>query len=133
MGAKSRRKGAGGEREFAALANEHGFPHAKRTAPMQAGGYADEFGDVSGLDLLYVECKRYRRTPVSRFAREVLSVPRPGFVSVLAWRDDGEPWRVTLDAADFLTLHREFLNLRLEAVGLRAKLARDERSEGGAA
>jgi Holliday junction resolvase len=121
-GARSRRKGAGGEREFAALAEERGFPDSKRTAPMQAGGYADEFGDVSGIPLLYVECKRYRRTPVNRFSREVL-VERPGLVSVLAWRDDGEPWRVTLDAAAFLTLHRDLLNLRAEVLRLRAERA----------
>jgi Holliday junction resolvase len=119
MGAKSRRKGAGGEREFAALAEERGFPEAKRTAPMQAGGYADEYGDVSGIPLLYVECKRYRRTPVNRFAREVLH-EIPGLVPVLAWRDDGEPWRVTIDASAFLTLHREFLDLRAEVLALRA-------------
>jgi Holliday junction resolvase len=122
MGAKSRRKGAGGEREFAALAEERGFLDAKRTAPMQAGGYADEFGDVSGVPLLYLECKRYRRTPVNRFAREVLH-ERPGFVSVLAWRDDGQPWRVTLDAADFLTLHRELIDLRSQVARLLASLA----------
>jgi Holliday junction resolvase len=121
MGAKSRRKGAGGEREFAALADERGFHDAKRTAPMQAGGYAEEFGDVSGVPLLYLECKRYRRTPVNRFSRDVLSVERPGLVSVLAWRDDGEPWRVTLDAAAFLTLHRELLNLRAEVLRLQAE------------
>jgi hypothetical protein len=121
MGAKSRRKGAGGEREFAALAEERGFPDAKRTAPMQAGGYADEFGDVSGIPLLYVECKRYRRTPINRFSREVLGVERPGLVSVLAWRDDGEPWRVTLDATAFLTLHREYLELRAQLLRLRAE------------
>lgn len=94
MGAKSRRKGKGGELEFVALAVEYGFASAKRTAPMQAGGYADEFGDVSGIPLLHVECKRYRRTPVNRFARQVLA-ERPGFVPVLAWRDDDQPWRVT--------------------------------------
>jgi hypothetical protein len=120
MGAKSRRKGAGGEREFAALANERGFSDAKRTAPMQAGGYADEFGDVSGVPLLYLECKRYKRTPVNRFSREVLR-ERPGLVSVLAWRDDGEPWRVTLDAADFLTLHRELLDLRAAVLRLQTQ------------
>ncbi len=133
MGAKSRRKGAGGEREFAALAAERGFPDAKRTAPMQAGGYADEFGDVSGVPLLYLECKRYRRTPVNRFSREVLPVERPGLVSVLAWRDDDQPWRVTLNAADFLTLHRELLALRGEVLGLRARLERARRGEDEAA
>lgn len=123
MGGKSRRKGAVGEREFVALAVEYGFPQAKRTAPMQAGGHADEFGDVSGIPLLHVECKRYRRTPVNRFARECLG-ERPGFVPVLAWRDDDQPWRVTLDATDLLKLLRELLDLRAKVLGARAELAR---------
>lgn len=132
MGARSRRKGAGGEREFAALANERGFPDAKRTAPMQAGGYSDEYGDVGGIPLSYVECKRYKRTPVNRFSREVLNVPRPGFVSVLAWRDDGEPWRVTLNATDYLTVLRELITLRNEVAGLRGRLERAQRGEDAA-
>lgn len=117
-GAKSRRKGANGEREFAELAREAGFDGAKRTAPMQSGGYADEYGDVSGIPVVRVECKRYRRVPVNRFAH---SLPEaPGLVPVLAWRDDGKAWRVDLDAADFLAILRDLEDRRLECNRLRA-------------
>ena len=125
MGAKSRRKGKGGELEVVSLAKEAGFHEAKRTAPMQAGGYAAEYGDVE-IPLLYSEAKRYRRTPVTRLAAELLATERPGLTSVLFSRDDDRQWLATLDAREFLNRHRELLRLRSELLRLRQDLARHE-------
>lgn len=105
MGALSRRKGKNGELELVALARELGFRDAKRTAPMQAAGYADEFGDVSGIPIVYAEVKRYRRTPVNKFVREMPE--RPGLVPVLFWRDDEGAWRADLDAVELLKLIKQ--------------------------
>jgi hypothetical protein len=121
MGAKSRRKGAGGEREYAGVAVECGFKDAHRTAPMQAG-HPSEYGDVGGIPLNRTECKRYRRVPVNRFAREVLSRETPGFIDVLAWRDDGDEWNVTVRARNWLVLVRELVTLREENIRLRARV-----------
>lgn len=133
MGAMSRRKGAAGERELAALARECGFGEAKRLAPMQAGGYARTFGDVGDIPLLYAEAKRYKRTPVARFLRDLLKTEHLGETSALFWRDDNEPWRVALDAREFLHRHRELLDLRAEVTRLRriaAPSIEDDIAEG---
>lgn len=103
MGALSRRKGACGEREIVKLARELGFTDAKRTAPMQAG-YGAEYPDVDGIPLLWIEAKCYRQTPVNRFAREHVDKERPGFIPVLAWRDERTEWRATLALSELLKL-----------------------------
>lgn len=123
MGKKSRTKGATGERELVALAKECGFEESIRTAPMQAGGYAEEFGDVR-IPLLYAEAKRYGRTPVTGFLAALLATERPGSTSVLFWRDNGRQWMAGLDAREMLHRHRELLDLRAEVTRLRAETAR---------
>lgn len=111
-GAMSRRKGAAGEREVAKLARDAGWDKAKREAPMQAG-HGNDYPDIGAIAGLYVESKRYKRVPVNRFAREVLDVKREdGLVPILAHRDDGEQWRVTLDARFFFSAWRELHELR---------------------
>lgn len=111
MGKKSRSKGRLGEQEVVILAKEAGFTEAKRTAPMQSAGYADEFGDVT-IPLLYSEAKRHRRVAVTGHLRELLAKDRPGVTSVLFFREDKTPWRVALDAREFLNRHRELMDLR---------------------
>lgn len=114
MGAKSRRKGATGERELVALVKGAGFDKAHRTAPMQAAqdgaqAYAD-LGEVPGL---YVESKRYKTTPVHQCVREVEG--KRGRVAgepVLAYRNDNEGWRVNLDARFFFAAWNELHELR---------------------
>lgn len=123
MGAKSRRKGAVGEREAVVLAIECGHTKAYRSAPLQAAiGGADEHGDIGGINGLYVEVKRHERVPVSRLAAELLETDRPGLTSVLLSRDNGSRWLATLDAREYLHRHDELLRLRSEVLFLRAAL-----------
>jgi hypothetical protein len=122
MGAKSRRKGAQGERDVANIAQEMGFGDAERAAPMQAGANRQDEPDVRTVGRLWIESKRYRRTPVNKFAREVLGEERPGFVSVLVYRDDRqpEPYAV-LTLRELLKLERDALDgARFRAEALRA-------------
>jgi len=105
-GAKSRRKGKSGELEVTHEAAKQGLT-ARRTAPLQAG-HREAYPDVSmdGVPWLWLEAKRYRRVPVNRFCREHLDKERPGYMSCLAWRDDGTEWRATILLSDFLKLVR---------------------------
>ncbi len=118
MSAKSRNKGAAGEREVVVLAVEAGFAKARRGAPMQAAA-GDALPDVDGIPGLWAEAKRHHHVQVPRLARELLAVERPGFTSVLFSRDDGGPWLATLDARELLHRHRELLDLRAEVLRLR--------------
>jgi len=109
MGAKSRRKGKSGELEVRSMAREEGFSTAQRGAPMQAQG-GEVLADVCEVGRLWVEMKRYKRTPVNSFARATLAKDRPGFVPVLAYRDDHqpEPYAV-VRLRDLLRLERQAL------------------------
>lgn len=112
MGKKSRDKGANGEREVVAIARECGFQGAKRGAPMQAGYSDSEFDDVIGTGILKIESKRYKRTPVNRFADQYVSVESPGFVRTLAWRDDNSRWYAAVKLEDLLKMAHELSVLR---------------------
>jgi hypothetical protein len=118
VGRKSRTKGKSGELEVVHLAREYGFPEAKRGAPMQAGYSDSQFADVIDVGFSFIESKRYKRVPVNKFAREVLIPERPGFVNVLAWRDDGGPWFASVRLEDWLKVTRELLNLRARVAHL---------------
>lgn len=121
MGAKSRRKGKVGELELVHLAQECGFPSARRGGPIQGDG-EERLADLDGVPLLWGEGKRYRRTPIARLAAEMLATERPGLTSVLFSRDNGRGWLATLDAREFLHRHEELLRLRSEVVRLRAQV-----------
>jgi hypothetical protein len=116
MGAKSRRKGKVGEREVANLAKGYGFGEAKRGAPMQAAG-GETLADVCEVGRLWIEAKRYKRTPVNGFARKHLARERPGFISVLSYRDDHqpEPYAV-LKLSELLKMERAALHPTLTDV-----------------
>lgn len=121
MGAKSRRKGKSGELELVHLAQECGFPSARRGGPIQGDG-EERLADLDGVPLLWGEGKRYKRTPVTRLLRELLKTERLGQTSVLFWRDDGGEWMAGLDARECLNRHAELLALRSEVVLLRAQV-----------
>lgn len=108
MGAHSRQKGARGEREVVGLAKLYGFSDSVREAPMQAG-HGDRFSDVASVGRLKLEVKRYRKTPVNKFARECLKEV-PGFIPALAYRDDGSTqWYAVVTLEDLFKLERQAL------------------------
>lgn len=116
-----RRKGKDGELEVVNLAAEHGFPGAKRTAPMQAE-HPGDYPDVADVGRLWTEVKRHRRVNVQKHAKEALR-ERPGYIPVLAHRDNGGQWLATLSLAELLKLEADSLNLR-------GRLARETPGEG---
>lgn len=127
MGAKSRRKGAQGEREVCAIDAEFEF-RSERTAPMQAGhdGWDDAMSKEYPLSLLKREVKRYRRTPVNKFVREYIVPEVPGYVPTLVWRDDHMPWMATLSyhsLISILAMLRDRTRALNELVDSREKVA----------
>ena len=107
MAAKSRRKGAQGERDVCRIDAMHGF-ESKRTAPMQAGHGSADWDDAMSkewpLSLLKREVKRYRRVPVNRFCRQYVEPEAPGFVPVLVHRDDDASWMATMQYHDLIKI-----------------------------
>ncbi len=109
-GAGSRRKGAGGEREFAAALHDLiGVRLSRRLTQARGGGHdlelpEDAAGPVAEtLAKLAVECKRYASvTPASLaqwWSQATRQAEAVGLWPVLAYRGDRQAWRVRLPLA----------------------------------
>jgi hypothetical protein len=95
MGAMSRRKGATGEREFAEVLKRYGF------AARRDGRLDDDLDhDVEGW---HFEIKRRETLALPSWIGQAITDAK-GRKWAVAWRRSREPWRITLDAEDFLAL-----------------------------
>lgn len=100
MGRMSREKGKRGEREFAKLCRAHGFEGARRG--QQFSGV--EGKDVVGLPGFHIEVKRVERLNLGAAMDQAQEDAAEGEVPIVAHRKNGESWRVTLEAEEFLKL-----------------------------
>ena len=109
-GAGSRRKGASGEREFAAALHDLiGVRLSRRLTQARGGGHDLELPEgasgpvAEALSRLAVEVKRYATTPPGSLAQWWSQAVRQGEAAglwpVLAYRPDRHPWRVRLPLA----------------------------------
>lgn len=100
MGAKSRNKGASGERELATLLNERlGLTLSRRLAQYQSGGH-----DLDGWDGVHIECKRNATATqgqVSQWWAQTLGQCQGGETPVLAYRADKQQWRFVIRPTDW--------------------------------
>lgn len=91
MGAKSRRKGAQAEREFATLLFEYLGLKAKRNLEQ----YQTSDGrDLVGAGPFCLQLKRYARCVLEGWMQEAESAARPGEIPAVALRVDGGGWIV---------------------------------------
>ena len=118
----SRRKGAAGEREFAALLREYGWPEAKRGQQRTGLEQADV---VDGPPGCHWEVKRVQRLQLRKALDQAIRDSPEGCVPIVAHRANGEAWQATLEMADLLRL----LTF-LERLGLEWPLV-TEQSSGG--
>lgn len=105
-GMKSRRKGASGEREFAALCREHGYPNVVRTA--QHCGKNGGQPDVIGLPGIHVEVKRTESLRLYDALAQAIRDCKPGRVPIVAHRKNDCGWVIILTADDFFKLYTEW-------------------------
>ncbi len=104
MGAYSRNKGAGGERELARLlADELGTEITRNLVQAREGG-----ADLIGVEGWAVECKRAARvTPGllrAWWAQAEQQADRVASRPALAFRGDREPWRIAVRLWDLLAI-----------------------------
>lgn len=103
-GRGARNKGAAGERELAALLSEHlGFV-VKRNL-----GQARDGADDLTVAQFRIEVKRRETLRIDEWSQQVEACAQPGEVPVVAYRRNGQPWRVVLKLHDFLPLMRDAL------------------------
>jgi Holliday junction resolvase len=103
-GRGARNKGSQGERELAALLSEHlGFV-VKRNL-----GQARDGADDLTVQQFRIEVKRRERLEVDKWSEQVEACAQAGEVPVVAYRRNGQPWRVCLRLDDFIPLMRDAL------------------------
>jgi Holliday junction resolvase len=96
------KKGSAGERELAALLTDQlGFV-VKRNL-----GQARDGADDITIQHFRIEVKRQERLQIDAWSEQVEACTQPGEVAVLAYRRNGQPWRICLKLDDFIPLIRE--------------------------
>lgn len=101
MGASERRKGAVAERELAALLSD-----ALGRVVQRKLGQARDGGDDIQVERFRLEAKRRETLAIRSWCEQVESAAQPGDVPVVAFRQNGQPWRVVLRLEDFIPLMR---------------------------
>lgn len=102
MGSRERRRGAQAERELAAILADSLGVTVKRKL-----GQARDSGDDIQIGRLRIEVKRCERLAIPAWTRQVEAAAGAGDVPIVAYRQDGEPWRVVLRLDDVLPWLRE--------------------------
>lgn len=100
-GRTSRNKGAAGEREFCTLLSDHLGEVVKRKL-----GQARDAGVDVHVGKFRIEVKRRETLSLPAWCRqaEAACVDDPTAVPVVAYRTNGDVWRVVLRLEDFLPL-----------------------------
>lgn len=97
----SRNKGAAAERELAAiLSDELGFVVKRKL------GQARDSGDDIQVGKFRIETKRRETLALPAWCRQIEEHCGPGEVPVVAYRQNGQPWRIVMKLQDFLPLMR---------------------------
>lgn len=104
-GRGKRNKGAAGERELAGILQDNLGFEVKRNL-----GQARDGEDDITIQKFRIEVKRQERLQVDKWSEQVESCSKPGEVPVLAYRRNGQPWRVCLKLEDFIPLLRDALD-----------------------
>ena len=100
-GRMSRNKGAAAERELAAiLSDELGFVVKRKL------GQARDSGDDIQVGKFRIEAKRRETLALPAWCRQIEEHCGPGEVPVVAYRQNGQPWRIVMKLQDFLPLMR---------------------------
>ena len=101
-GRSSQRKGAGGERELAALLREYGYP-VERGGSLSFG----EVPDLTGLPSIHIECKRVEQLrPYDWMAQAERDAVRSGAgLPAVFFRRSRSPWLVVMKLGDWMGLY----------------------------
>lgn len=94
----SRRKGRAAERELESLIATRGIE-----VDRSLGGWHQPYGDIR-IPGTAIECRRRERVEIVKWSREHEAQVPGHLIPALAYRTNGEPWRVSLPLDDFLDL-----------------------------
>jgi len=101
MGRSQRVKGAAAEREFTAILSEQLGQVVQRKL-----GQSRDGGDDVQVQKFRFEVKRRETLALPAWTRQIESACAPGEVPVVAYRQNGQCWRIVMKLQDFLPLLR---------------------------
>lgn len=107
IGRASRNKGKRGEREFANICKDKGFPNAHRTA--QFRGNTGAAGDVEGLPGIHIECKfveNLNLRAAMEQSRNDAAANGNGDFPIVVHKKSRQPWLITMDIDDWFELYK---------------------------
>jgi Holliday junction resolvase len=104
-GRGKRNKGAAGERELAGILKDNLGFEVKRNL-----GQARDGADDITIQKFRIEVKRQERLQVDKWSEQVELCSKSGEIPVLAYRRNGQPWRVCLRLDDFIPMLRDALD-----------------------
>ena len=102
----SRRKGAAGEREFAAFCREHGY-EAERTA--QHCGKTGQAADVRGLPGIHIEVKRTETFSLYTAMEQAKRDNHGKIIPIVAHRRNRQEWVIVMEAKDWFKFYERWL------------------------
>lgn len=104
MGKSSQHKGADGERELAAILQQHGYD-CTRGGSLSFG----EVSDLSGLPGIHIEVKRVEKLNVVEAMEQSIrdSEWMQDGIPALFHRRNRKPWLVTMRLTDWIQLYKE--------------------------
>jgi len=115
QGKGSKNKGANGEREFASLLVSYGFEARRQGRQFFNMDGSREHQDVEhNVPGIHFEVKRCERVEIEKWIKQAEDeVVNQGEerMPVVAWRRNRKPWRVAMDADDFLFILTDYLRL----------------------
>lgn len=107
MGKAQREKGVRAERLFRDLCRAEGFANVERGCQLYQTGR--EVADVVGLPGIHIEVKNVQRLNVRAAMEQSTRDTLPGELPIVAHKMDRKPWLITMLAADWFKLYREYL------------------------
>jgi len=120
MGRHSRQKGKAGEREAAAILQQHWNATEARRAQQFCGAAGD--ADLLGLPGLHCEVKRYAAIGALKFLEQAERDATPGTVPFVMMRQDGDTeWAVMLRPSDAPEFARRVLAMIAERPPMNAE------------
>lgn len=96
-----KRKGSAGEREFANLLKEYGFP-AHRNEQRFTGGAGNPDVSADGLENYHFEVKRVEKLNIAEAMHQAERDASEGIIPVVAHRRNREAWLITMRFSDWV-------------------------------
>lgn len=106
MAINSRQKGKRGELQIAHILNDHGYK--ARRGQQYSGASGD--ADVIGIPGIHIEVKYVQALNIEKAMEQSRNDARLDEIPIVMHRKNHEPWKVTMDIADWIKFLKAYEN-----------------------